>query len=64
MIQTEAVYYQEPYRKELDAKVLAIDGNIVILDRTICYPEGGGQPGDRGNDRIVPSCRYPEDGRA
>jgi alanyl-tRNA synthetase len=48
MIQTEAVYYQEPYRKELDAKVLAIDGNIVILDRTICYPEGGGQPGDRG----------------
>lgn len=53
---TEAVYYQQPYLKELDAQVLSVvpwekpAQNLfaVQLDRTICYPEGGGQPGDRG----------------
>ncbi|MFA7118964.1 MAG: alanyl-tRNA editing protein [Sphaerochaetaceae bacterium] len=48
MNNSEPVYYQEPYRKELEATVLDIDGDRVILDRTICYPEGGGQPGDKG----------------
>lgn len=47
-METELVYYSRPYQTEIEAKVLAIDGLEVILDRTICYPEGGGQPGDRG----------------
>ena len=47
-METEHVYYAYPYQKEIDARVLAIDGLEVILDRTLCYPEGGGQPGDRG----------------
>lgn len=54
---TEAIYYQQPYSKELDAHVVASAPwgkpaqNLfaVQLARTICYPEGGGQPGDRGN---------------
>ncbi|MDD4574399.1 MAG: alanyl-tRNA editing protein, partial [Sphaerochaeta sp.] len=42
------VYYEEPYLKTLKATVLAILDDGVILDQTICYPEGGGQSGDRG----------------
>ncbi len=45
---TEQCYYEDPYRREMDVKVVAIEGNDVYLDRTICYPEGGGQSGDRG----------------
>ena len=46
---TSAIYYEQPYLKTLKAKVLAITEEGVVLDRTICYPEGGGQSGDRGS---------------
>ncbi len=45
---SRAVYYEEPYRKSLEALVIAISDDGIVLDRTICYPEGGGQSGDRG----------------
>ncbi|MDT4762558.1 alanine--tRNA ligase-related protein [Sphaerochaeta sp. PS] len=45
---SRTVYYEEPYLKTLEATVVAITEEGVILDRTICYPEGGGQSGDRG----------------
>ncbi|AEC51757.1 alanyl-tRNA synthetase [Pyrococcus sp. NA2] len=49
---TERLYYKDPYLKETKARVLEVkkDGELVKirLDRTIFYPEGGGQPGDRG----------------
>lgn len=47
-------FEREPYRRELDVEVLesgpASGGDPVsaILDDTIIYPEGGGQPSDRG----------------
>lgn len=44
---TEKTYYEDPYRKELDAVVVSFSHDKLVLDRTICYPEGGGQPGDR-----------------
>jgi alanyl-tRNA synthetase len=50
------LYYDEPYKKVLDATVEKVDGNNIYLDKTICYPEGGGQPGDRGyidDDAII-----------
>ena len=42
------LYYEEPYLKETEATITAIEGNRVFFDKSIFYPEGGGQPGDRG----------------
>ena len=42
------LYYEMPYEREVCATVTAIEGNMVFFDKTIFYPEGGGQPGDRG----------------
>lgn len=42
------LFYEDPYLKEAEARVSRIDGNKVYFDQSIFYPEGGGQPGDRG----------------
>lgn len=49
---TEKLYYTEPYRTQLEVLIEDISpyekGWALQFDRTILYPEGGGQPGDRG----------------
>ena len=49
---TEKLYYQDPYLTAFDACVLTCEpsqtGFLVTLDRSAFYPEGGGQPCDRG----------------
>lgn len=51
-MQTKQIYYQDPYKQELESKVISCEqkGNLfnIILDQTIFYPEGGGQPSDKG----------------
>lgn len=45
----EALYLDDSYMKECDGKVESVkDGRYVVLNRTIFYPKGGGQPDDRG----------------
>ncbi len=51
-MKTKQIYYQDPYQTELECTVLSAEpsGNLlnVVLAQTIFYPEGGGQPSDRG----------------
>ncbi len=51
---TDAICYRDSYAANVDATVVASgpatagQGATVVLDRTVFYPGGGGQPSDRG----------------
>ena len=41
-------YFDDPYVKEFNGKVVSVDGTGVILEETFFFPQGGGQTGDSG----------------
>jgi len=41
-------YYEEPSALEFEATVLDVVDDSVVLDKTLFFPEGGGQPADTG----------------
>ena len=46
---TKTLFLVDSYLKETEAKVISIkDGKYVILNQTVFYPKGGGQPHDTG----------------
>ncbi|KMO32681.1 Ala-tRNA(Pro) hydrolase [Methylobacterium variabile] len=47
----ELLFRDDAYLREAEARVVAADETGLVLDRTLFYPQGGGQPGDRG--RVV-----------
>lgn len=45
---TELLYQTDAYLKDFEAKVIAVEGSAITLDRSAFYPGGGGQPHDTG----------------
>ncbi len=56
-VATELLFRDDAYLRHCTARIVAVDEHGIRLDRTVFYPMGGGQPGDRGTLRL-------EDGRA
>jgi len=51
---TEEVFRDDAYARSCEATVVAVnERGGVILDRTVFYPTGGGQPGDSGVLRLA-----------
>lgn len=48
---TESLYLEQQELLTTQAKVIQVSPNLIILDQTIFYPKGGGQPADQG--RII-----------
>jgi len=47
--ETRTLYYEDPYLCTFESRVLRVlEDNQVVLKETIFYPEGGGQPADKG----------------
>jgi len=45
---TELIYYQDPYKTETEVKVAKVEGNKILLDKTIFIPQTNTEPGDFG----------------
>jgi len=65
---TEQLFREDAYLRECEGNVAASGDGAVVLDRTVFYPMGGGQPGDtgklqwEGGSAAVVDTRYGEDG--
>jgi misacylated tRNA(Ala) deacylase len=60
MTATEPLFQQDAYLRSCRARVTEVlpDGGVV-LDRTVFYPLGGGQPGDTGTLRSIDGREWP-----
>jgi len=47
-VATDDLYARDAYLRATDATVVELSDAGVVLDRTVAYPRGGGQPGDTG----------------
>ncbi len=66
---TELLFRDDAYATEFDASVERVGEGVIVLDRTLFYPQGGGQPGDAGvlivggeTELPIVGARYGSDG--
>ena len=45
---TEQIYNSDAYKKIINSKITELKDDFIILDKTIFFPGGGGQPNDLG----------------
>jgi misacylated tRNA(Ala) deacylase len=64
---TEELFREDSYIRECTATLIAASDDSAVLDRTVFYPMGGGQPGDTGilswdgGSTVVVDTRYGPD---
>jgi len=49
---TMLFFREDSYLRDCEAEVVGVDERGIRLDRTVFYPQGGGQPGDSGTLRL------------
>ena len=54
---TEALFRADAYLREVEARVVDVEASGVAFDRTIFYPQGGGQLGDQGEIALADGTR-------
>ena len=50
---TDELFREDATLQQCEARVLAVDADGIRLDRTVFYPQGGGQAGDAGVLRLA-----------
>jgi len=56
---TQEIFRDDAYARSCEATVTAVGEQGIELDRTVFYPTGGGQPGDRGVLRLSDGREVP-----
>ncbi len=50
---TEALYLTDSYAQSFTGRIIGVDDQSVVLNRTLFYPRGGGQMADTGSLRVL-----------
>lgn len=51
---TAELFLEDAYLREFSARVESLNGREVVLEQTVFYPGGGGQPADKGSLGVGP----------